>query len=206
VSSVTRRPSSSTRRREAVEQRVLTAVEQLLGSGRSFVELSVQEIADAAGVARSTFYVHFADKTALLIRLAETSMADIFAEAETWMTGDHAGGAAELQGVCRRIIADYRAHEPLLRAVGAATAYDPEVFRWWRSRLQAFIDVTAARLDRAVAEGTADPALPVAPTAAMVVWSIERTVPMTVAVTPATEDDRLAEALARTAWLAIHGR
>jgi AcrR family transcriptional regulator len=185
---------------------VLAAVEDLLAAGRSFVELSVQEIADAAGVARSTFYVHFADKTELLIRLAEASMADIFAEAEAWMTGDQTGGVAELQGVCRRIISDYRAHRPLLEAVGAATAYDPEVFRWWRARLQAFIDVTAARLASEVAAGRSEPDLPVRPTAGLIVWSIERTVSMTVAVTPEADDDELAAALARSTWLAVRGR
>lgn len=185
---------------------MLDAVEHLLGGGRSFVELSVQEIADAAGVARSTFYVHFADKTELLIRLAEASMADIFAEAEAWMTGDQSGGVAELQRVCRRIIADYRAHRPLLEAVGSATAYDPDVARWWRTRLEAFIDVSAERLRRAVEEGAAEPSLPVRHTAALVAWSIERTVSMTVPVTTERDDDELARALARATWLAVYGR
>jgi len=205
MSSVTRRPSRANDRREAVEQRVLSAVEELLSAGRSFVELSVQELADAAGVARSTFYVHFADKTELLVRLAEASMADMFAEGERWMTGSHEGGQDRLQQVCSRIIADFRAHAPLLRAVGEATGYDPEVFRWWRARIEAFIDVTAVRIERSVAEGRTDPGLPVRPTAALVAWSIERTVSMTVVATGPDRDDDLSAALARGVWLLMYG-
>ena len=55
MSSLTVRPSTGAARRDAVEAQVLTAVEELLGAGESYVELSVASIADRAGVARSTF-------------------------------------------------------------------------------------------------------------------------------------------------------
>ena len=205
MSSLTRRPSPTTRRREAIEQRVLSAVEDLLATGRSYVELSVQELADAAGVARSTFYVHFADKSELLVRLAEATMADIFETGERWMTGPRDGGPDELRRVGRQIIADYRRHEPLLRAVGAATAYDPIVATWWHGRIHAFIDVTVERLERDRDEGVLDAGVAIRPTAAMVVWSIERTVSMTVATTGPDHDDELADAVSRGIWLIMYG-
>jgi AcrR family transcriptional regulator len=44
---------------------------RLLAEGESIAELGVQRIATEAGVARSSLYVHFPDKPALLVRLAE---------------------------------------------------------------------------------------------------------------------------------------
>ena len=205
MSSLTKRPSRSPQRREAVELRVLAAVEELLAAGNSYVELSVQDLADAAGIARSTFYVHFSDKSELLVRLAEATMADIFAAGERWMTGPREGGPGELRRVGRQIIADYRRHEPLLRAVGAATSYDPVVAAWWHGRIRAFIDVTVQRLEQDQRDGAVDRDVAARPTAAMVVWSIERTVSMTVAVTGPAGDDELADALSRGIWLIMYG-
>ncbi len=202
--SVTRRAPDGANRREAVEQRVLRAVEQLLEDGRSFVELSVQEVADAAGVARSTFYVHFADKSELLVRLAEASTADMLGEGERWVTGDHAGGRAELREVCRRIVAHYREHRPLLQAVGAATTYDPVMSRWWVGRVERFIDLCEARVRELARDQGRDPAGARA-TAAMVGWSIERTVSMSVLLEAPEGDDQLADVLARGVWLLLYG-
>ncbi|MEU6204148.1 helix-turn-helix domain-containing protein, partial [Micromonospora musae] len=60
--SITRRRSAAADRRLPVEAQILAATERLLGEGESFTELGVQRIAREAGVARSTFYMHFADK------------------------------------------------------------------------------------------------------------------------------------------------
>ncbi|MEU6203817.1 helix-turn-helix domain-containing protein, partial [Micromonospora musae] len=60
--SITRRRSGGSDRRLSVEAQILAATERLLAEGESFTELGVQRIAREAGVARSTFYMHFADK------------------------------------------------------------------------------------------------------------------------------------------------
>ncbi|WP_372792169.1 TetR/AcrR family transcriptional regulator, partial [Paraconexibacter sp.] len=63
---MTRRSGATTRsRRAAVEQQVLGAVERLLTDGESFTALPVGRIADEAGMARTTFYGHFPDKSTL---------------------------------------------------------------------------------------------------------------------------------------------
>ena len=70
MASVTRRRGSQdTSRRSSAEDQILAATERLLSDGTGFTDLGVQKIADAAGVARSSFYVIFPDKTALLLRL-----------------------------------------------------------------------------------------------------------------------------------------
>src|SRR5262245_25985386 len=59
-------------RRAALDERVLAVVERLLAEGLRYTEISVARILQEAGIARSTFYVHFRDKTDLLSRLAGT--------------------------------------------------------------------------------------------------------------------------------------
>jgi AcrR family transcriptional regulator len=70
--STTRRQAHDTDRRSVVEGEILAATEQLLRGGSRFTDLGVQRIAAAAGVAWSSFYFSFRDKTDLLIRLAGT--------------------------------------------------------------------------------------------------------------------------------------
>jgi AcrR family transcriptional regulator len=82
--SITRpRPQGPDRRAAAVAQ-VLAATERLLGEGVPFTELGVQRIAAEAGIARSTFYLHFRDKTELLVRLAGSLKEELFDLGEDW--------------------------------------------------------------------------------------------------------------------------
>jgi len=63
VASTTRRSSVAADRRAAAESRTLDVVEELLGTGARFTELSVERIASEARLSRSTFYLYFRDKT-----------------------------------------------------------------------------------------------------------------------------------------------
>jgi AcrR family transcriptional regulator len=205
VPSITRKPSRAPERRDAVEQRVMDAVEALLDGGQAFTELSVATIADAAGIARSTFYVHFADKAQLLIRLAESAMADITAEGERWLQTDHAGGIDQITPSMARIIAAYRRHERLFEAVLAATGYDPTVAAFWRSHIEQTVAAGAERLRRAQLDGHVRDDVEIEPLARTVAWSIERTVSMHVAQRPPDDDAAMATTLARALWLMLYG-
>ena len=205
VPSMTRKPSLAPQRRDEVERRVVDAVEALLDDGHAFTELSVATIAAAAGIARSTFYVHFVDKSALLVRMAETAMADIVAEGERWLEADHAGGVDELTPSIARIVATYRRHERVFDAVLAGTGYDPVVATFWRSHIEQTVAAGTDRLRRAQDDGEIKPDLDIEPLARMVAWSIERTVAMHVAQRPARDDPAMAATMARALWLMMYG-
>ncbi len=205
VPSITRKPSSAPERRDAVEQRVVDAVERLLGQGHPYTELSVATIAEEAGIARSTFYVHFADKTELLIRLGQAAMADIVAEGRHWLEAEHSGGVEELTPSIARMIATYRRHEPLFDAVLAGTGYDPLVAAFWRAHIEQLVAAGTDRLGRARADGLVNPDLDIEPLARTVAWSVERTISMHVAQRPPDDDPSVAAALARALWLMIYG-
>jgi AcrR family transcriptional regulator len=202
---VTRKPSTAPERREAVEQRVVDAVERLLHQGHSFAELSVGTIAEEAGVARSTFYVHFADKTQLLIRLAEAVTADIVAEGARWLTIDHGAGVAPLTSSLELIIHTYRRHEGLFEAILAGTGYDPAVAAFWRAHIEVIVTSGNERLRTAQADGLVNPDIDIEPLSRMVAWSIERTISMHVVDHPPAEDAALAAAMARALTLMMYG-
>src|SRR3712207_3457614 len=71
----TRRPAGGMRTGDQRRQAILDAVEQLLRE-RSIADLSVEDIALAAGISRSGFYFYFESKYAAL---AET-LTDVFEE------------------------------------------------------------------------------------------------------------------------------
>lgn len=197
------KPSTGAERRDAVEQRVFDAVEQLLDDGATYPELSVATIADASGMARSTFYVHFSDKTELLIRLATAASADIVAEGERWLAADAPESAADpanITATMARIIAVYRRHQAIFEAVQAAAGYDPLVAAFWRRHIAVLFVSGSRNLERGQQLGVIDPTIHVEPLARMAAWSIERTISMHVADRPETEDAVLAETMGRALW------
>src|ERR1700756_759930 len=65
--SVTRRsPGTRAPRRDEVRERLLAVVRDLLASGETYAEISVERLVAEAGLSRSTFYVYFEDKGDLL--------------------------------------------------------------------------------------------------------------------------------------------
>lgn len=136
--SVTRRSSTGADRRAAVEARIIDATGQLLADGASFTELGVQRIAAEAGIARSTFYLHFRDKTELLIRLADGLAGGAFDLISESPPGE---GKAGIIGGMVRDIGYYRQRRHLLAAVLEVVAYDAAASEFWNGQLERFIDL-----------------------------------------------------------------
>lgn len=115
------RPSSS------VEDRLLLAIERLLGSGTSFSALSVDQLAREAGIGRATFYLHFKDKGQLVHRLMRKLTAEVVESAGAWFRD---GGDVDLQSMQRAlhgIVGTFKRHQAVLSAVADTAPSDPTV-------------------------------------------------------------------------------
>lgn len=203
--SVTRQTTSTAvrERRAEIEQQVLAAVERLLAAGESFTALGVQRIAVEAGMARTSFYSHFADKPTLLIRLADTATASLFRVSSAWVEDDE-GTLEDLKASLVHLVGECRLHAPLLRAVTEVAAYEPELETYWRTTIEAFARSCERRLERDIATGRVPPDLDPATTAAWVAWGTERAVTMRIAATPdASGDAAFAHGIAAATWASM---
>ena len=80
--------------------RLSDAVERLLRQGATFEEIKINDLVREGGLAKSTFYVYFDDKTALLSALAQRVMSDLVGfEAAWWQQNGPVSAAADHHGI-----------------------------------------------------------------------------------------------------------
>lgn len=202
--SVTRRGKNGRARRGTVEQHVFEAVERLLAGGETYTALGIQRIADEAGIARSSFYLNFADKSDLLIRLADAATDDLFGVAERRLAEPDVLTEEALRDTFLSVVSEYRRHASALGAMNEVAAYDAEVASFWRAKVDRFGDALRERLHRDREAGRVAADLDVDFTAHWIVWGSERSVAQHLAA-GATEDDRLAAAVSRSVWWTMYG-
>lgn len=193
-------PARRGERREEVEHRVLAAVDRLLAQGVAFTELPVQRIATESDIARSTFYRYFPDKSQLLIRMADIATDDLFRTAARWWGGDQLSEAGAIDAM-RDMIAGFDKHQLLLEALVEVASYDRDVGRYWRARVDAFVEMVRRRLGELQLEGRINENIDVHATAVVVTAMVERVI----AGRHQISHGRLAEALGRAIWLTIYG-
>jgi TetR/AcrR family transcriptional regulator, ethionamide resistance regulator len=185
-------------RRSEAETAFLVGTERLLAEGIPYADLSVERIAAAAGRSRTAFYLYFRDKRDLLMRLTESVVSVLYAEADRWWSGDD--GRRELRGAMTDILSTYREHADLLRAVVEASTYDEKVGEFWRSLVARFVTATEARL---VEEGE-DPGR-AAGKAFALTWMVERACYQQVAREAGRDDSELIDALVEIWERSVYG-
>lgn len=198
VPSVTRRRKDSPRRGPA-PARLIEATERLLADGTPYIGLSVEQLCSEAGVARSTFYVHFRDKGELVIRVAERMIGQLSeAAAAWWLPGSD---RAELLAATRRLVDVYASHRAVLIALAETAVYDPEL----RAIQEAMVDRQAEPLARLIEEGKRVGAvrnLPTRETVVALVGMVQLACERLAGGGEAARE-RLAEAITAIAWHAL---
>jgi TetR/AcrR family transcriptional regulator, ethionamide resistance regulator len=149
------RPRRRRRRPEDAEVEILDAAEHFLRT-RPFHAMTVDDLMARTGLSRPSFYEYFRDRHELARKLVERMLALMFPMSDRWFSGTGAP-EADLRSGFEGLIAVYREHGPLMRALRDAAAQDRRVQSAYESFVNRMIDATAARIRSEVAAGRTEP-------------------------------------------------
>lgn len=160
------------RRREQARTRVLRAALELAAEG-PYRDLTVDRIARAAGISRSAFYTHFADKHELLLAALGEVSDELDRTAERmWRT--RGAPALRVRLALRGVVSLYAEHLELLGIATEVSTYDEEVRAVWLGIATRFIDAAADHIRAEQRAGLIPKALRAEPIAEGLVWMAER--------------------------------
>jgi TetR/AcrR family transcriptional regulator, ethionamide resistance regulator len=170
---VSTKPQTVRRRnRQQVETAVREALLRLLSEGIPFKNLTVDELARAAGLSRTAFYFYFPGKEQALMSAASEVNAELLERADTWWHGE---GPPEklVRAALKGILQVYVEHAALLRATVELSSYSQEFEDFYRGLLNRFVRATADHLRREQDAGRLRP-LDCDVVAEELVWQAER--------------------------------
>jgi AcrR family transcriptional regulator len=182
---------------------VLDATESLLAE-RRLEDLTVVDLAQAAGVSRATFYTYFENKHGVVAALAESVMEQIHTLWHPWLSGQLP--REELGPICLESVALWRRHRSVLMAAAQAWRADAAVSDAWATMMRGYAGTVRGYLDAAW-EGDSAAAEPDAGTlAAVLVWLNESALYLAFdGDTGGIDDDRRLASTLAAVWLrAIH--
>ncbi|KOV69545.1 hypothetical protein ADL00_11460 [Streptomyces sp. AS58] len=206
MASTTRRPSSAADRRAALEERILAVIEGLLQGGVTYTELSVEQIAQAAGISRSTFYLYFRDKVDVLLRLSGALKSESLAIASGWRPTGPDGGVDGLTRTYERILRHYRTYAALLSAINEVAAYDPAVREVWTAYQEQFVDNLVTVLEEEQKAGRTPADIDPVLAARLIVRGGGQVIAGQVAGSDGGDDAAVARELALGYWYGVYRR
>ena len=189
-----------------IEAAVCAALERLLAE-RSLADLSVADILREAQVSRGSFYFYFASKNAVLAALAERVNEEVYAATQTWLHREPGEPPQEaLRSALLGVLALWRAHAPVFRAMVETWRGDPELDDAWRRLMARFTTASAEQIERERAAGVAPPGLDAEVLGATLTWTTERVLYLAISDgDPQFADDgRVIDALVHVWWRAIY--
>jgi len=171
------RPSRSRRapkmRGDEREQLILSAYEELLET-RSLHDLSVDDIARAAGLSRSAFYFYFASKEAVLLSLFERIIAEAQAARGDTLAALEADPAAGIREALRAFYDAFRTHRAVTLAGADAWASSAEVRALWGQAMEQWVAEATVLIEVERQRGAAPAGLPARDLATSLLWMNER--------------------------------
>lgn len=160
------------RKREQARADVLRSALELAESA-PFCEVTVDEVARAAGISRSAFYTHFADKHELLLAALGEVESELRRMSERWWRGEGAP-AERVRAAIEGFVSVYAEQASLLRIVTEVSTYDEQLRTAWLAITQRLIEATTAHLRAEQRAGLIADLLDPRASAEGLVWMIER--------------------------------
>jgi AcrR family transcriptional regulator len=135
-------------------QSILEATEQLL-QDRGIADLSVEEIALAAGISRPAFYFYFESKYAALAEALTQVFGEIFDAARDFFAPTGEPPETYMPRAVGQVVAVWEQREALAVGMIDASSTDPGARKLWDDWLGAFMPEVAGRIDQERAAGRA---------------------------------------------------
>jgi AcrR family transcriptional regulator len=155
------------------ESAILAATEQLLRE-RPLHQLSVADIAEAAGLSRTSFYAYFPSKTAVIAECLRRVMDQVMVAVRPF----HNQADGDVEGAIRLSLEQWvavgRRHGALLRTVSEEWPHDEELRALWFAMLETVTAGTVKVILSARATGQAPPGADPRALAACLMWGYER--------------------------------
>jgi AcrR family transcriptional regulator len=142
-----RRTAPAVRKGDLRERQILDAAETLLAT-RGYADMTVGEIAEAAGMTRGALYFYFASKQDVLIALVARTVQALQEKSAAALTAT--GPVAEVVSTAlERTVQLWREHGLVMRTAVDLSSTVPEIDQLWTGTADVFADAIAAVLHRA---------------------------------------------------------
>lgn len=138
-------------RRDEVKARLGQAL-ITVAQDRPYSAITVEHIASAAGISRSTFYFYYRDKAELLVDSARGVVERMFSQSDEYLHGSGDPRTALREALARNV-ATFAEHTALLRVTMEVSTFDEQVGEFWRGSVDAFVEAVAARMRADQASG-----------------------------------------------------
>lgn len=155
------------------EGAILAATERLLDE-RPLNELSVADIIEAAGISRTTFYVYFSSKTAVVGLGLRRITDELMVAVDPFFSHSGADPETAIRVSLEKWIELCVAHRALVRAVSEEWPHDEQLRRLWFEMLATFIEGTARVIRASRRRGDAPDGADPEALAACLMWAYER--------------------------------
>lgn len=153
-----RRPRAATAR--SFDDRMLAAMETLLAQGQAFNTLTVEQLTEAAGMARATFYLHCRDKGELVARLTQRLTTEIIESAGGWFRGDSEVNRATMHFALHGIVGTFKKHQAILVAISDTMHSDPKVAELHARMMDELCAMSRRAITQVKRQGRAAPGAP----------------------------------------------
>jgi AcrR family transcriptional regulator len=190
-------------RRTIARDQLLQAVTALLANGRTYADLSINQIVAEAGLAKSTFYQYFTGKNDLLRSLLDEVIVTAGA-AEAWLNFDGPTTLDMVQASIQARAATYRPFLPLMAAAFDAVYFDTDVRDSAQQLMALLNDGIETHVRKGQAAGWIGPDLPPLEIAIWLNWMLTRGFHQLILGADANTADRLITEFSQLVWSVLY--
>jgi TetR/AcrR family transcriptional regulator, ethionamide resistance regulator len=148
-----RRRRKGPRKGDLKEGAILDTAWRLLAE-KPMTSITVDELAAGAGISRSSFYFYFTSRDAVVRALAERTSKDL-REAVLEPMSPGRPARETFRSVIANLLARWRAHGPVLRAMDSLSERDPQLREFWSAISHDVVAVFAEAIGRERSSGRA---------------------------------------------------